>query len=169
MNLRSTARNEFPRGWWRSRRWWLESLRELVLNCLTAIAAVIFAREAGRLVRDRDSPQALSIRRISTEGWTAGFLVGCTVFVSMAALAALAAQDSASDQGVVLAIAIVGALWSLAGVATSATALAVLVRSRIRHRADWEEIDFIEANAPKHGQPPETVEEYRALRLKSES
>ncbi|MEW1821416.1 hypothetical protein AB0323_11580 [Arthrobacter sp. NPDC080031] len=48
----------------------------------------------------------------------------------------------------------------------SVTALAMLARSRVRHRDTWAEIDFVETHAPKYGRPPETIEEYRALRLK---
>ncbi|WP_424862864.1 hypothetical protein [Streptomyces sp. MMS24-I29] len=46
--------------------------------------------------------------------------------------------------------------------------LTVFVRSRIRQRDLWRQLDFIDEHAPKYGRPPETVEEYRAQRLKTE-
>lgn len=82
---------------------------------------------------------------------------------------ALAAQEGTSYQGLVKTVAIAAILWSLANVAVSATALALLARSRIRHREAWEEPDFIEAHAPKNARPSDTVEEYRALRRKAQS
>lgn len=133
------------------------------MNCLAALAAVLFAREALRLVRDRDSPDDLARRRVPTEGWVAGLLLGCMVLGSSTALAAPAGS---SGRGLVQAAVLVAMLWWLANVLVSLTALAVLARSRIRHRDVWAEIDFIKAHAPKYGRPPETVEEYRALRLK---
>ncbi|MFF1880057.1 hypothetical protein ACFVVC_01140 [Pseudarthrobacter sp. NPDC058196] len=168
MNLRAKTRDEFPRGWWRSGRWWLEGARELGVNCLAALASVLFVREVLRLVRDRDSPDDLARRRVPTEGWVAGLLLGCMALGSFTALASLAAQTGSSspDRGLVQVAVLVSMLWWLANVVVSVTALAVLSRSRIRHMDAWAEIDFVETHAPKYGRPPETVEEYRALRLK---
>ncbi|QOT16679.1 hypothetical protein [Paenarthrobacter sp. YJN-5] len=166
MNLRGKARDEFPLGWWHSGRWWLEGARELAVNCLAALAAVCFLREALRLVRDRDSPADLARRRVPTEGWVAGLLLGCMALGSSTALAAVAAQTGSSEPGLVQAAVLIAIFWWLANVVVSVTALAVLARSRVRHRDTWAEIDFVESHAPKYGRPPETVEEYRALRLK---
>jgi hypothetical protein len=163
-SLRSKVRDEFPQGWWRSGGWWLAGIRELGLNCLTAIAAWLFIREARHLVRGRDSPRDLADGRISLEGWTAGLLVG---LAGLGSMVALVTQDSALAQGHLLALFSMGILWFLVNVVVSLSALAVIARSRIRHRETWDELDFIEANLPKNGRPPETVEEYRAHHLKA--
>lgn len=163
-SLRSKVRDEFPRGWWRSGVWWVAGLRELGLNCLAAVGAWLFTREALRLVRGRDTPRELTEGRVPVEGWTAGLLGG---MAGLGSMVALATQDSALAQGYLLALLTVGILWFLADVAVSVTALAVIARSWIRHREAWEDLDFIEANLPKNGRPPETVEEYRAQYLKA--
>lgn len=163
-SLRSKVRDEFPRGWWRSGVWWLAGLRELGLNCLAALAAWFFIREALHLVRGRNAPREIADGRVPVEGWTAGLLVG---LAGLGSMVALATQDSALAQGHLLALFTVGILWFLVDVVVSVTALAVIARSCIRHREAWEELDFIEANLPKNGRPPETVEEYRAQHLKA--
>jgi hypothetical protein len=163
MNLRGKASDEFPLGWWHSGRWWLEGARELTVNCLAALAAVFFLREVPRLVRDRDSPADLARRRVPTEGWVAGLLLGCTALGSSTAVAA---QTGSTERGLVHAAVCIAILWWLANVVVSLTALAVLARSRVQHRDTWAEIDFVQTHAPKYGRPPETIEEYRALRLK---
>jgi hypothetical protein len=163
-SLRSKVRDEFPRGWWRSGVWWLAGTRELGLNCLTAVAAWLFIREALHFVRVRNSPRELAGGLISFEGWIAGLLVG---LAGLGSMVALATQDSALAQGHLLALFSVGILWFLVNVVVSLSALAVIARSRIRHRETWDELDFIEANLPKNGRPPETVEEYRAHHLKA--
>ena len=135
MHLRSKAREEFPRGWWQTGLWWFEGLRDLILNCLTAVAAVLFIREALRLVRDRDSAVDLSRRHVSTEGWTAGLVVGS---IALGSTVTLVAQNDVLHVALAKVAAIVAIVWSLANVAVSVTALAVLTRSRIRHQKTWE-------------------------------
>ncbi|MFC9755223.1 hypothetical protein [Streptomyces sp. NPDC056921] len=45
----------------------------------------------------------------------------------------------------------------------------VVARSRIRQPTVWAELDSIEQHAPKYGQPPETIEEYRAQQLQKQA
>lgn len=165
MRLRSRIRDEFPRGWFKSGRWWLEGIREIGLSCAAAVATALFARQALRLVKDRDDPVALSRARIAGEAWCAGLLVAAVV---LGAGVALALESSAADAPGAALTAAAMIAWSLADIATAATALAVLMRSRIGERSSWEEIDFVDLHASRQGRPPETVEEYRALRLRRE-
>lgn len=165
-SLRSRVRNEFPRRWWRSARWWWSGLRELGVNCLAAIATVIFVREATRLVNLRDQPREIARGRVSVEGWTAGLIVGIAGVVTMGSVTGYAFDEGQSALGAACGIS---AMWSLLNAAVAAIAVGVLVRSRLRQRADWKDLDFIEAHAPRNGRPPETVEEYRVLRMESES
>ncbi|MEU7317893.1 hypothetical protein [Streptomyces sp. NPDC007083] len=166
MSLRSTVRDEFPHGWWRSPRWWFEGARQTALGCLTAAAPVLFAREAHRAVRYRDDPPALSSLKGSAEGYAGGLLLGCAGLGAAVALE-IATPGWCLDWAVFSRLGLMS-LWCLANVTVASTMLTILVRSRIRHRPYWEEVDFIDAHAPKHGRPPETSEEYRALRLKAE-
>lgn len=164
MGLRSMIRDEFPRGWWRSASWWLEGVKEIGRNCAVALATAVFARHAARMVRDRDDPVALSRSKVTDEGWCTGLLVAAVLLGAGVALALSASPGSSGTAAVATAMI----LWSLANLTTAAAALAVLMRSRIRRRGCWEEIDFVDLNAPRRGRPPETVEEYRALRLQRE-
>ena len=132
---------------------------------LAAIATVLFVREAIRLVNLRDQPREIARGRVSVEGWTAGLIVGIAGVVTMGSVTGYALDEGQSALGAACGIS---AMWSLLNAAVAAIAVGVLVRSRLRQRADWKDLDFIEAHAPRNGRPPETVEEYRALRWNSD-
>lgn len=108
---------------------------------------------------------ALSRSMISDEAWFAGLLVAATL---LGARIVLALGSSPVGCSLRAAAATGLILWSLADLAVAAAALAVLMRSRISMRGSWEEIDFVDLNAPRYDRPPETVEEYLALRLQRE-
>lgn len=164
MSLRSTVRDEFPRGWWRSISWWFASLRGIALSCLVALATVLFAGEMRCVVRMRDHPWQLRHVKGSTEGFVGAVMIN---IAGLAVVAATAAGKPATADGgawfVVVALSM--ALWCLANVMVACVVLAVLLRSRIRQRDVWQDIDFVEMHTPKYGRPPETVEEYQAQRL----
>lgn len=165
MRMRSRIRDEFPRGWWRTKNWWTEGLQEIGRNCAVALATGFYAGEAKRMRAAKDDPVALSRTKVSDEAWCGGMLVSALVLGSGIGLAASGAS-AGSPATMLMATGLI--LWALADLVVSVMALSVLLRSRMRRRGDWAEIDFVDRNAPRHGRPPETIEEYRAQRLMRE-
>ncbi|MEV7960283.1 hypothetical protein [Streptomyces sp. NPDC088141] len=157
MKLGSRLRGEFPRGWWRSARWWITGIRELAVSTGAAVVTVVFVGEMLRAVRHRHEPRILAHLSGTFEGYVGSLLIngaGLVVLVSMAI------EDSLP---VMLTALLAG--WCLFNIAITATVFVVAVRSRIRQPATWAELDFVEQHAPKYGRPPETIEEYRAQQL----
>ncbi|MFF8917457.1 hypothetical protein ACF08M_30155 [Streptomyces sp. NPDC015032] len=157
MRLGSRLRGEFPRGWWRSARWWIAGIRELAVSTTAAVATVAFVGEMVRAVRHRDEPRALAGLSGTFEGYVGGLLIngaGLVVLVGMAI-----------EDGPPVALAALLAGWCLLNIAVNAVVFVVVARSRIRQSATWAELDFVEQHVPKYGRPPETIEEYRAQKF----
>lgn len=162
MGLRSTMRREFPRGWWRSGRWWTLGMRELLLSSVVALAAVLCTRPALRVLQAREDPRALARQPVPEEGWAAGVLVSCLglVFSTYMLLC------TSTPLWVFMSLA----LWCSLNLVVAATSSVVYFRSRWRLPSVWQELDFIEHHAPLCDHPPQTPAEYRAvwLRIKNE-
>lgn len=154
MRLGSRLRDEFPRGWCRSARWWITGIRDLALSTAAAVATAVFVGEVKRAVRHREEPWTLARLSGTFEGYVAGLLVnsaGLVVLVTMAI-----------EDGLPVVLTALLAGWCLLNIAISAMVFVMVARSRIRQSAAWAELDFVEQHAPGYGQPPETIEEYRA-------
>ncbi|MFD0403853.1 hypothetical protein [Kitasatospora sp. NPDC127116] len=121
------------------------------------MATVVFVGEMVRAVRHRDEPRILARLVGSVEGYVAGLLV------NGAGLGVLGTMEIENDLPVVLMVLLTG--WCLSNIGVSAVMFVVVAQSRIRRPEAWAELDFVERHAPKYGQPPETIEEYRALQL----
>jgi len=162
MGVRSVLHKEFPRGWWRSPRWWVLGMRGLFLSCVVSLAAVICLRQALQVLRVREDPRGLAQQPVPDEGWAAGVLVACLGLGSTMYLLV----SSAVSMWVVAALV----LWCLLNLAVATTALVVHFRSRWRHPGQWQELDYIERHAPLWDHPPQTPQEYQAvwLRIKNE-
>lgn len=157
MRHASTLRGEFPRGWWRSARWWITGIRDLAMSTAAAVATAVFVGEVKRAVRHRDEPRTLARLSGTFEGYVAslsGNSAGLVVLDTMAI-----------EDGLPVVLTALLAGWCLLNISISATVFVVVARSRIRQSAVWAELDFVEQRAPKCGRPPETIEEYRAQQL----
>ncbi|MEU0942351.1 hypothetical protein ABZ379_06075 [Streptomyces canus] len=161
MRLGSRLRGEFPRGWWRSARWWITGIRDLALSTAAAVVTVVFVGEMMRAVRHREEPRILARLSGTFEGYVASLLVNSAGF---AVLVTMAIEDGLP---VVLPALLAG--LCLLNIAISATVFGVAARSRVRQPAAWAELDFVEQHAPKYGQPPETIEDYRAQQLQEQA
>ncbi|MGR8007534.1 hypothetical protein [Streptomyces hypolithicus] len=75
MRLGSRLRGEFPRGWWRSARWWITGIRELALSTVAAVTTVLFVGEMMRAVRYRDEPRTPARLAGTFEGYVSSLLV----------------------------------------------------------------------------------------------
>ncbi|WP_327357735.1 hypothetical protein [Streptomyces sp. NBC_01304] len=157
MRIGARLRGEFPRGWWRSTRWWITGTRDLALSTAAAVATVVFAGEMMRAVRHRDEPRTLARPSGTFERYTASLLI------NSAGLVALLIMTIEDGLLVVLTALLTG--WCLLNIVISATVLVVVAQSRIRQPAAWAKLDFVEQHAPRYGRPPETIEEYRAQQL----
>lgn len=157
MRLGSRLRGEFPSGWWRSARWWITGIRDLVLSTAAAVATVVFVGEMVSAVRHRDEPRTLARLSGTFEGYVASLLVNS---VGLVALATLAIEDGLS---VMLTALLSG--WCLLNIAISVTVFVVTARSRTGQSTAWAELDLVEQHAPKYGRPPETIAEYQAQQL----
>ncbi|WP_371792876.1 hypothetical protein OG285_31540 [Streptomyces sp. NBC_01471] len=153
----SRLRGEFPRGWWRSARWWIAGLRELALSTVTAVVNVLFVGEMVHAAQHRDEPRALAHLSGTFEGYVGSLLINGAGLV---VLAVMAIKDRLP---VVLTALLAG--WCPLNFGVSAVVFVMVARSRIRQSATWAKLDFIEEHAPKYGRPPETIEEYRAQQL----
>lgn len=165
MRISSILRRDFPRGWWRSSAWWFAGFRDVMVSCMVAMFTAAYMGRARRIVRHRDDPQEVARLVGRVEGWMMAVLLGAAYLSMLVALVVQLGQPSGP-------LWIVGAtmfLWSTSSIAIGGAVLVVLARSRLRQRRAWSDIDFVEENTPRHGRPPETVEEYRALRMKRES
>lgn len=69
---RTSLNEAFPKGWWRSRRWWAQAISEQVLFAVTLFATVLRLGTAVRAVRDRRRPERLA--RIDGEAFTYALL-----------------------------------------------------------------------------------------------
>ncbi|MGW5421435.1 hypothetical protein [Streptomyces sp. NPDC003943] len=118
------------------------------------MATVVFVGEMVRAVRHRDEPRILA--RL-----VAGLLV------NGAGLGVLGTMEIENDLPVVLMVLLTG--WCLSNIGVSAVMFVVVAQSRMRRPEAWAELDFVERHAPKYGQPPETIEEYRALQLQEQT
>ncbi|MFD4945551.1 hypothetical protein ACFWNT_24225 [Streptomyces sp. NPDC058409] len=166
MRLGARPRGEFPRGWWRSARWWITGIRELALSTMAAVATVVFVGEMIRVVRHRDEPLVISRLLGTFEGYVASLLVngaGLGVLVAMAIEDGLPASPGAVGLTALLTA------WCLLNIALGAVVFVVVARSRIQQPMMWAELDFVEQHAPKYGRPPETIEEYRAQQLQEQA
>ena len=61
---------------------------------------------------------------------------------------------------------VLSVVWALVNAATAALALFLVARSRWARQAEWSVIDFVTGCAPHYGRLPETIEEYKAARLR---
>jgi hypothetical protein len=165
MSLRSRMRDDFPQGWWHSARWWFTGTKELALATVASVATVLFIGEVRRAVRERNDPRVLMSLRATTEGYAAGLVVGCSFFMIMPQMLQ-AITTSAPQLTPPTALVVILGAWFATNVVLCLIVLCILLHSRFRHRAAWEEREFIEQNAPKFGRPPETIDEYRALGLR---
>ncbi|GAA1117355.1 hypothetical protein NE857_22465 [Nocardiopsis exhalans] len=161
MGLRTGLRNEFPRGWWRSAPWWLAGLREIGLGVVAVVATVALLRRAVRGLRSRDEPGALSVFDRCLEGCLAGLLAHLAGLLGLAVLGLRGELTAVPALLLVLSVA-----WALVNAATAGLALFLVARSRWARQAEWSVIDFVAAWAPRYGRPPETIEEYKAERLR---
>ncbi|PZT88167.1 MAG: hypothetical protein DI630_33555 [Gordonia sp. (in: high G+C Gram-positive bacteria)] len=161
MTVRSLMRQEFPRGWWRSLRWWVSGSLGLLCSMLAAVAAVVFIADVLRLLRHRDEPDVVASARVPFEGYLAGALLGCLgLGIALEVLVIRWPLD------IFMSVLLGGVIvWCVAHMLVCGTACVVTVRSWLRAPRAWADIDFVSKNLPRHGQPPGTVEEYRALRM----
>jgi hypothetical protein len=134
---------------------------------LGGLEPVLFVREMRRVVYRRDDPWELSRLKGSAEGYLGGLLVNSAGLWFAVGLTTVAPPPG-GIRALLMAGAMTGILWYPANIAVAATILAVLARSRILQRDAWEQLDFIAEHAPRNGRPPETIEEYRAQRLKAQ-
>ncbi len=148
-------RDDFPRGWWHSPRWWFVSTTEALDKAILIIAPALLVHRAMFAVRHRRDPAKLA--RLDGEGFSFGLLAGV-------GMVAMLLMTTAGQPVVVWFLVGMGAFLIL-NVLVAGTVCAVLVVSRIRERPDWAAIDFV----AKHGapqRPPETPKEYAAEEMK---
>lgn len=136
MRLGSRLRGEFPRGWWRSARWWVTGFRELALSTVAAVTTVVFVGEMVRAVRHRDKARTLARLAGTFEGYVSSLLVNGA---GLGVLGTMAIEDVLS---VVLMVLLTG--WCLSNIGVSAVVFVVVAQSRIRRPVAWAELDFVE-------------------------
>ncbi|MFF3127057.1 hypothetical protein ACFVRD_33200 [Streptomyces sp. NPDC057908] len=129
MRLGARLRGEFPRGWWRSARWWITGIRELVLSTVAAVATVVFVGEMVRVVRHRDEPLVISRLLGTFEGYVASLLVNGA---GLGVLVAMAIEDGLPVSPGAVALTALLTAWCLLNIAVSAVVFVVVARSRIR-------------------------------------
>lgn len=78
--LRSQLRNDFPKHWWRSARWWGGVIKEDATALIVVVAPVLLPHKAVQAVRYRRDPAHLA--RFNGEGFTYG-LVGSVGVIAM--------------------------------------------------------------------------------------
>lgn len=152
---RTHLRNEFPRGWWRSPRWWFAGALEAASKAVVTMAPMLLIHKTAYAVRHRRSP--IELARIDGEGFVYGF-------VSHLALISLLVLVTFAQPGMLPMLLGLGA-YLLVNAAVAGTVVVVLAISRWHERADWSAIDFIDKHGAV-GRPPETPAEYEADRLK---
>ncbi|MFD9604715.1 hypothetical protein [Streptomyces sp. NPDC059970] len=129
MRLGSRLRGEFPRGWWRSARWWITGIRELALSTVAAVATVVFVGEMVRVVRHHDEPLVISRLLGTFEGYVASLLVNGA---GLGVLVAMAIEDGLPVSPGAVALTALLTAWCLLNIAVSAVVFVVVARSRIR-------------------------------------
>ncbi len=163
-SLRTRIRNEFPVGWWRSARWWFSGLRDIATSCAVAVLTPFFARRVTRILRLRNAPVLLARLTGAVEAWIGAALINLLTLTVMVMLLVTGVEEGSLP---IVGGALVMTCWSSTSVVLAAIVLVVLVRSRLRRRDAWRELDFVSENIPRGGRPPETVEEYEALKLRA--
>lgn len=157
---RSRLRDELPRGWWCSQRWWLTGLGEVVVGLLATFAAVVLTRTVARAWRAREDPSALRGMDRVIEGY-----VGSVVLHGVGLAGLLLPGVRAGLGSAPAAVLIVLIAWCAENLAVGLWAGVIIARSRWRCRVHWSMIDFVDEHAPKNGREPATTEEYQAQRL----
>ena len=154
---RTRLRQDFPQGWWHSPRWWGGAVKQDVGMVLTTFAPVLLLHKAVFAVRHRASPVKLA--RINIEAFTYG-LVACMVVLGVTVWA-LAGQSSS------LPVLLGLGGFQLLNVLVAGTVVTVVAISRIRERAAWSAIDFVERNHAGSEQAPQTPRKYAAEPMKA--
>ena len=144
MTVRSLMRQEFPRGWWRSLRWWVSGSLGLLCSMLAAVAAVVFIADVLRLLRHRDEPDVVASARVPFEGYLAGALLGCLgLGIALEVLVIRWPLD------IFMSVLLGGVIvWCVAHMLVCGTACVVTVRSWLRAPRAWADIDFVSKNLP---------------------
>lgn len=165
MGLRADLRDDFPRGWWRSWRWWLDGLTEIRVFVLLALTTALRVRRLRAARRHQDDPVFLAREDAHLDAYVAGVLLG----VSGLCLVGWAVVDGQLTWSLVTGVVLSASMcWCMGNVVVGSLMIKTIVESRRRQPQTWCDLDFIESHAPRNGRPPGTVEEYAALRMKSE-
>lgn len=159
-SFRTRVREEFPRGWWHSGRWWLAGLREIGTHLLATFAPLLLISGVLCAWRHREDPSQLRALDRTLEGYVGG---GLLYGVGLVGLALPGVHESLGFLPVAAVITMI--IWCAASSALSVWAVTIIVRSRWMHKVLWSMIDFVEENCPKNGQAPDTAEEHQACRL----
>lgn len=158
MSLRSHIRDDFPVGWWRSASWWRAGFADLGLWIVACAFTIGLIRRVRSAVSHRDDPSRLA--GIDAEKFAAGALVNLAGFFGWGR-GLLTGESPEATTGFVTAWVGLCVLNAVAAI----TVIAVLARSRVKSRVAWSMIDFIDDHLPPAHRPPQTRDEYQAVRL----
>lgn len=132
---------------------------------LITVATVIRVRKLVAARRDHDDPARLATEDAHLDAYLAGVVLGLMLIV----MGFVALGGPFSDGPGAATVLVLLLVWALGNIVVGTLMVVTIVRSRRRAPQVWQELDFIEEHLPRNGQPPGTVEEYAALRLKAES
>lgn len=162
MSLRGNLRADFPRGWWRSTRWWAECVKDVAGFAAIALAPALLTNNIRTVMTHRHEPRALARVESGLDAYMAScFLQAIGIFFCVS----MGLRPPAFETWV-LACAI--GLYCTLNFLAAVLVTVLVFRSRFTDRFEWSIVDFIEEHAPKEGQPPETVKEYEAQRLREQ-
>lgn len=157
MNSRTRLRQDFPQGWWHSPRWWGGAVKQDAGMLLTTFAPGLLLHKAVFAVKHRASPVKLA--RINIEAFVYGLVA------SIAVLGVLVWSLAGQPDSLPVLTGLGG--FQLLNILVAGTVVAVVTVSRIRERAAWSAIGFVERNQAGDQQPPQTPREYEAERMKA--
>jgi len=84
--FRSQLRNDFPKHWWRSARWWSAGIKEDATALIVVVAPVLLLHKAVQAMRYRGDPARLAC--LNGEAFAFGFFASVGVIAMLAWIAA---------------------------------------------------------------------------------
>lgn len=160
--MRQKLRDEFPRGWWRSPRWWWAGLKDLVAKALASITPVLLAGQVARAVKHRDRPEKLA--KLDGEAYVVGLVLNVIVIVVLIQQSIGIGESPATVDEMLVLLTFSLTATGLNAI-TGLVAVLVLWRSRRRDRVWWSMRDYVFYHGVE-SRPPETIAEYRAERMR---